>query len=168
MILLYTIGPIFLAIFSQIAVSWYSLAPPQKKLTNLDFTVTPSSIPYKIFNTLSPFIVVILIMTIIFFVISLFDIISYYSNQVFPVKTLHFFDPDSERRKIKRRKFCNICCVSQVVSYLFKAIMVGLLFGYICLFLTWAILGALLNPTTYLAYSSAAGTVIGFVVLKYR
>ena len=111
-ILLYTIGPILLGIYSQIAVSWYSLAPPQNKLTYIDFTVTLSSIPYKIFYTLSPFIVVILIMTITFFVISFFDIMNYYSTMIFPLKTLHFFDPDSERRRIRKRKFCNLCGVS--------------------------------------------------------
>jgi len=33
--------------------------------------------------------------------------------------------------------------------------------------LVWALLGAILNPTAYLAYAAAAGTFIVFVTVKF-
>jgi len=44
--------------------------------------------------------------------------------------------------------------------------MIFILFFYIGLALVWAILGAVLNPTAYLAYAAAAGTFLAFVQLK--
>ncbi len=44
--------------------------------------------------------------------------------------------------------------------------MIFILFAYIGLVLVWAILGAILNPTAYLAYSAAAGTFLAFVAIK--
>ena len=41
--------------------------------------------------------------------------------------------------------------------------MVFILLGFIGLLLIWALLGAILNPTAYMAYAAAAGTLIVFI-----
>jgi len=44
--------------------------------------------------------------------------------------------------------------------------MLFILLVFIALILIWAILGAILNPTAYMAYAAAAGTFIVFVQVK--
>jgi len=44
--------------------------------------------------------------------------------------------------------------------------MLFILFAFIGLILIWALLGAILNPTAYMAYAAAAGTFIVFIQVK--
>jgi len=45
-------------------------------------------------------------------------------------------------------------------------LLIILVFTYISLLLIWFILGAILNPTAYLAYSTASATFIMFIKIK--
>ncbi len=44
--------------------------------------------------------------------------------------------------------------------------MIFILLAFIGLLLIWALLGAILNPTAYMAYAAAAGTLIVFIQVK--
>ncbi len=69
--LIYFSIPLLLAVFSQISVSWYSLDAPNEKLTSVDLTFTPWTIPYKILHSLSPFTVFVLTIEIVYLVAAL-------------------------------------------------------------------------------------------------
>jgi len=51
--------------------------------------------------------------------------------------------------------------------WVYILIVLFISFYYVSLVLIWTILGAILNPTAYLAYAAASGTFIIFVNTKY-
>ena len=87
--------------------------------------------------------------------LTLFELINYYSTQSFPFQPETLMDPPTFLRKVTQKIF-------YVVLY-FLAACIG---GYIVIGLCWCILGAVLNPEIFLPYAAASGTLISFVTLK--
>ena len=56
--------------------------------------------------------------------------------------------------------------ISQIIQWTYIFFFVLMIFGYVGLVLVWSILGAILNPTAYLYYASAATTLITFIGVK--
>lgn len=84
MFLLFSL-PLILAIYSQITISWYSLNAENEKLTYYDLFLTPWTIPYKLFNSLSPFAVFLLIIELIYLITALTELFLYYLTIRFPL-----------------------------------------------------------------------------------
>lgn len=165
MFLLFSL-PLILAIYSQITISWYSLNAPNEKLTYVDLYLTPWTIPYKLLNSLSPFAMFLLFIELLYLITALAEMFLYYLTMRFPIETITIFDP--EIRVIESKNKCKFYMVrsSQIISFTYIVLLAALILAYIGLVLTWSILGAILNPTTYLAYATSAFTLATFIVAK--
>ena len=71
----------------------------------------------------------------------------------------------AETTKKTESKFIRIMRYAHWIMIL---IALAIYFGYIGLFLIWAILGAIINPTAFLPYASGAGTFLTFCTAKYN
>lgn len=60
---------------------------------------------------------------------------------------------------------------NQIFSYSFRSMTVFILWlyiSYICLFLIWWVLGAIINPEKFLPYATTSISFISYIVYKYN
>ena len=100
----------------------------------------------------------------IYLAVAFAELVVYYRYMNFPIDTLRYFDP----RMIKLNKKNCIQTFLQAAQWIYIFFIMGMLLGYVALVLVWAVLGAILNPTAYLYYATAALTLVTFVIYKFR
>ena len=81
----------------------------------------------------------------------------------FPIDTLRHF----ETKVVKAHKTL-IQNIFHTLQWIYIFLIIGILSGYVALVLIWAVLGAILNPTAYLYYATAAFTLVTFVTVKIK
>ena len=150
-----------ISFFLEMEHNRYSIADYHEVYKYQDFTKTPWNVFYKVWE-MSNMTTCFCIMAFVYGLFSLIDLVFYYLNISFPLDTLKLF------RKNKRKRRALYCFAPFFLAFewSFLFLVVALLTGYICLVLVWALLGAILNPSAYLAYAAAAGTFITYVNVK--
>lgn len=134
----------------------------QDKFELEDITVAPWNLPLKI-PILSIWNLILLSLSAANLIIAVGELIVYYRYMHFPIDTLRHFE--TRVTKAPKNLIQNIFHVLQWV-YIF--LIIGILSGYVALVLIWAVLGAILNPTAYLYYATAAFTLVTFVTVKIK
>ncbi|EWS74829.1 phage head-tail adaptor family protein, putative (macronuclear) [Tetrahymena thermophila SB210] len=148
---------IVLIIFIRMLQSNYSSVPIQRLIYSYDILEEPSSIPYKLMSD-SNGIAIIVIISIIFLVLSSFDLVHYYIFMTIPQeRQFQDYNKSSQVRKL----------ASKIMWVLALLVLYGI--GvYLSLIGTWLILSAIINPNAFLPYATSAATFLTLVARKYQ
>ncbi|KAL4483285.1 hypothetical protein ABPG72_007927 [Tetrahymena utriculariae] len=133
------------------------LIPSPKQLLLSDLLYKTSVIPLKLMND-STFVIAISFITLIFWALSSWDLIYYYFLMSFPQE--RYFQ--NYKNANQGRKF-----VSRIM-WIIVLIVIYIVFIYLCLVITWLILGAIINPQAFLPYATSAATLVTIVTQKYQ
>ena len=151
--------PIVVPLFIEFEYNRYSISDYSAGVNYDDFIYAP----WQLFRKATKINIVAMVFCIIgvtYWVFSFIDLISYY---VFtPLKYGGYSEFGKALDYVPKW-----ASVIQKISWCYILILLMLVAMYISLILVWALLGAILNPNAYLAYASAAGTLITFVTAKY-
>lgn len=144
------------ALFTEAKHALISARDEDYILTYADLDFLWWNIPEKL-HYMPGYFKAMLIISVAAVIISLIELTSYYLTQTFPFRT------DTVMASIKGfRKWC------QFLYYITFSFVVGWIFFYIVLGLCWFILGAVLNPDTYLPYATGAITIITFCIAQIQ
>ena len=72
------------------------------------------------------------------------------------------------QKAFRRRFFDGLHMITHRLFRGFLLLLLAIIFGYLCLVLVWAILGAVLNPDKFLPYAAASATFITVTIAKYK
>lgn len=144
------------AIYTEAKHAMISARDEDYILTYADLDFLWWNIPEKL-HYMPGYFKAMLIISVSAVVISIIELVTYYLAQTFPFRT------DTVMASITGfRKYC------QYLYYITFSFVVGWIFFYVILGLCWFILGAVLNPDTYLPYATAAITVITFCIAQVQ
>ncbi|KAL4512379.1 hypothetical protein ABPG72_005381 [Tetrahymena utriculariae] len=148
---------IILAIFIRAQQSSYSLIPPMRLIFLDTINYYPTSIPAKLIDD-NWIVQAIAIITLIFWVLSFWDLIYYYASMDFPQEK--YFN---EYKMVGRfRKFLSgIMWIIVLISFYTFAV-------YFSLVAIWLMLSAIINPNAFLPYATSAATFVTLVAKKYK
>ncbi|KAL4474822.1 hypothetical protein ABPG74_001518 [Tetrahymena malaccensis] len=148
---------IILAIFIRAQQSSYSLIPPMRLIFQDTINYYPTSIPAKLIDD-NWIVQAITIITLIFWVLSFWDLIYYYASMDFPQEK--YFN---EYKMVGRfRKFLSgIMWIIVLISFYTFAV-------YFSLVAIWLMLSAIINPNAFLPYATSAATFVTLVAKKYK
>ncbi|KAL4474821.1 hypothetical protein ABPG74_001517 [Tetrahymena malaccensis] len=148
---------IILAIFIRAQQSSYSLIPPMRLIFLDTINYYPTSIPAKLIDD-NWIVQAIAIVTMIFWVLSFWDLIYYYASMDFPQEK--YFN---EYKMVGRfRKFLSgIMWIIVLISFYTFAV-------YFSLVAIWLMLSAIINPNAFLPYATSAATFVTLVAKKYK
>lgn len=132
---------------------------------------TPWNIPSKL-HTLRGYDKAILVSVAVYMILTLIELISYYLWLSFPIDTLQYFKPLKDLTQNKKLtqnkiKYNILRKVSQFIQWTYIFIFVSAFLWYFAILLVWSILAAVINPTAYLYYATAAATFVVYVGVKY-
>ncbi|EAR86437.2 phage head-tail adaptor family protein, putative (macronuclear) [Tetrahymena thermophila SB210] len=148
---------IILAIFLRAQQSSYSLIPPMRLIFQDTINYYPTSIPAKLIDD-NWIVQAITIITLIFWILSFWDLIYYYASMDFPQEK--YFN---EYKMVgKFRKFLSgIMWIIVLISFYTFAV-------YFSLVAIWLMLSAIINPNAFLPYATSAATFVTLVAKKYK
>ena len=147
---------IFLAILNEVSYSPYSIKDPKVLISSYTWKD-----PLLVLGNLlhgNGWNIAITILAFVFWVIMSIDLLLYYCHMKFPQDD--YFAKTEERPGFftrTKRRFQWLLFIFSILNYI----------GYICLALVWLMLGAVLDPTAFLPFTSSAVTFVVFVKLKY-
>jgi len=153
-----TVPLILLVIIMECQYSPYSLKDPDMIILASDISRDLGALLHKLFLTFGWNIAIVVIVCI-FWVMSFFDTILYYSVMEFPQDKSFKMSEQGGGNFLQKlsRRFEWILILVSLMFY----------FGYVGLVLVWLLLGAIINPNAFLPFTSAAVTFITFVRTKY-
>ena len=154
------IVPVLLPIYVQLEYSRYKISDERYNLQYEDFSKMPWEILGKI-KVLNWPACVFGIISIIYGILAIADLIIYYRFMIFPVESFRNYEKMQDMFGIVGK-------VLQKVEWIYIFIVLAATVLYISLVLVWSILGAILNPNAYLAYAAGAGTFITYINVKYE
>jgi len=141
----------------------YSLSPDDHLITEEDFFQNFWIVPIKMLND-TPQIRMLAYIVIIFWIFSFIDLFYYYTYMDFPQE--NFF---LKEKQIKKKKFSKYFQMFfRAVMWLFSLFSIYVLICYFIVVLLWLLLGAIINPTNFLPYATAAATFIVIVSVKSK
>ncbi len=152
----FALVPIVMPLFYELEFGRYHISDSRYRAHYEDIYNAPWLIFYK-WDTFHPATWAFTIISLIYLFFSTIDIIFY--NILMPLHIASLASLVNVKRPIYLK-------IIQWITwgYLFLAFIT--IIAYISLFLVWAILGAILNPTAYLCYASGAATFIAFLTMK--
>ncbi|KAL4434859.1 hypothetical protein ABPG74_021198 [Tetrahymena malaccensis] len=148
---------IAIVIFVRMQQTPLLLIPSPKQLLLSDLLYKTSVIPLKLMNDTS-FVVAMTLITLIFWALSTWDLIYYYFLMSFPQERyfLNYKNANSVRKFVSRIMWIIVLIVIYIVAI------------YLCLVITWLILGAIINPQAFLPYATSAATFVTIITQKYN
>ena len=154
------IVPVIPAIYVQLEYSIYKISDEKYNLQYEDFTKMPWEIIKKV-NLMNWPASVFAIISIVYGVLAIADLIIYYRFMIFPVKSFRNYEKMQDM-------FGVVGKILQKVEWVYIFFVLAAIIMYVSLVLVWSILGAILNPNAYLAYAAGAGTFITYINVKYE
>lgn len=137
-------------------------------------------VPIKMLND-TPQIRMLAYIVIIFWIFSFIDLFYYYTLQLFlficfiiSYVIFRYMDFPQENfflkeKQIKKKKFSKYFQMFfRAVMWLFSLFSIYVLICYFIVVLLWLLLGAIINPTNFLPYATAAATFIVIVSVKSK
>ena len=157
---LLTVPIVAMVILSESQYQPWSIKDPLSLIKYQDVFQDPAMVIYNLFNSFS-WNVALMIMTSVLIVFSFLDQLLYQAVVDFP--------QDKSFKKAERKSEEGFWHKkSRQLEWLLLFFSLMLYFGFLGLFLTWLLLGAFINPTSFLPFASAAATFVTFVVAKYK
>ena len=157
---LLTVPIVAIVILSESQYQPWSIKDPLSLIKYQDVFQDPAMVIYNLFNSFS-WNVALMIMTSVLVVFSFLDQLLYQAVVDFP--------QDKSFKKAERKSEEGFWHKkSRQLEWLLLFFSLMIYFGFLGLFLTWLLLGAFINPTSFLPFASAAATFVTFVVSKYK
>jgi len=147
---------VILPVFVELEVSKYAVSDYRYNLKYEDFRYAIWNVPSKILK-ISGFSIACFIVSGIYIVAAIIELVVYYRYMSFPKQSFHDFMALQPTFSTK---------VGRIIEWSYICFVLSLVIAYFSLVIVWSILGAILNPNAYLAYGTAAATLLSFIAAK--
>ena len=168
-IVVISLPPIILPYYFELERGRYSLASSDTTIRMNDWSASIWSVWRKIFFA-PRYTHVFMCLGLAYIVASLIDLAIYYCEMPLPSTTLRIFanvgrisPPDEKLTCTKLRKI-----IINTIEWVFLLLSLCVMVVYFALVCEWNILGAVLNPTAYIAYATIVCTFIVYVYLGVK
>ena len=157
---LLTIPIAALVVLNESQYEPWSVKNPLKLIKVQDIFYDPATVVVNLFNSFSWNVAFMIIISVLI-VLAFLDQLLYQAVVDFPQdKSFKRAEHKSDEGFWHKR--------SRQFEWILVFFSLTIYFGFLGLFLTWLLLGALINPTAFLPFASAAATFVTFVVAKYK
>ena len=154
-----TIPLLLLVILNESQYAPWSLKEPWNLIQFQDIVRDPIMLLGNIYTCFTWNIIIVIIVSVLW-IMTLLDLLMYYGVMEFPQ------DKSFKRSEDEGESFLQK--LSRQIEWLLVFLALAFYFGYIGLVLTWLLVGAFINPNSFLPFASAAVTFVAFVRTKYR
>ena len=156
---LITVPLVALVILNESQYEPWSLKDPRHLIMFTDVIRDPENLIKNLYSSFGWNLTIMIIVSILW-IMSFIDLMLYYGVMEFPQdRSFNRSEDEGESfwQKLSRR-----------FEWILTLLALAFYYGYIGLVLTWLLLGAFINPNSFLPFASAAVTFVVFVVTKYK